>query len=55
MTTYLADVAKKPEYQAGDTLKLILPFLKAHGLTNAQISDYSWKHIMLVPGSGRSL
>ncbi len=28
---YLADMAKKPEYQAGDTLKLILPFLKAHG------------------------
>ena len=38
---YLADIAKKPEYQAGDTLKLILPFLKAHGLTNAMIRDFS--------------
>ena len=47
---YLADVAKKPGYKAGDTLKLILPFLKAQGLTNAQISDYSRKTIMLVPG-----
>ncbi|MBI4643088.1 MAG: hypothetical protein HY743_05020 [Deltaproteobacteria bacterium] len=47
---YLADVAKKPEYQAGDTLKLVLPFLKAHGLTNGQISDYSRKNIKLVPG-----
>ncbi|MFZ5453673.1 MAG: hypothetical protein ACOZF2_17590 [Thermodesulfobacteriota bacterium] len=47
---YLLDVAKKPEYQAGDTLKLILPFLKAHGLTNQQISAYSHKHVKLMPG-----
>jgi len=47
---FLADVAKKPGYQAGDTLKLVLPFLKAQGLTNRQISDYSRKHLMLVPG-----
>lgn len=47
---YLAGVAKKPEYRAGDTLKLILPFLKAHGLTNARISDYSRKSVKLVPG-----
>lgn len=47
---YLADIVKKPGYKAGDTLKLILPFLKAHGLTNAQILDYSLKTIMPVPG-----
>jgi energy-converting hydrogenase A subunit R len=47
---YLADIAKKPGYKAGDTLKLILPFLKAHGLTNAQIEDYSRKTVTLVPG-----
>ncbi len=47
---YLADVVKKPGHQAGDALKLILPFLKAHGLTNARISDYARKSIMLVPG-----
>jgi energy-converting hydrogenase A subunit R len=47
---YLADVLKKPGYQAGDTLKLILPFLKAHGLSNQQIGDYARKSIMLVPG-----
>jgi predicted HAD superfamily phosphohydrolase len=47
---YLAEVLKKPEYQAGDTLKLILPFLKAHGLTNARIGEYSRKSIMPVPG-----
>ncbi len=47
---YLAGVLQKPEHKAGDALKLILPFLKAHGLTNQQISDYCQKHIMLVPG-----
>jgi predicted HAD superfamily phosphohydrolase len=47
---YQAGVAKKQEYQAGDTVKLILPFLKAHGLTNARINDYSRKNVKLVPG-----
>lgn len=48
---YLADIAKRPDYQAGDTLKLILPFLKAHGLTNAQIRDFSRQNIRLVSGA----
>ena len=38
---YLAGVAKRPGYKAGDLLKLILPFLKANGLTNARIEAYS--------------
>jgi predicted HAD superfamily phosphohydrolase len=48
---YLTEVAKRPEYKSGDTLKLILPFLKAHGLTNAQIGAYSRKNVTLVPGA----
>jgi len=48
---YLAAVAKRPGYKAGDILKLILPFLKAHGLTNAQIEAYSRKNVMLMPGT----
>ncbi len=48
---YLAAVAKKPGYKAGDTLKLILPFLKASGLTNAQIEAYSQKTVKLMPGA----
>jgi energy-converting hydrogenase A subunit R len=47
---YLADLEKREGYKAGDTLKLILPFLKAHGLTNAQILDFSLKTMELVPG-----
>ncbi len=48
---YLADIAKQPEYQAGDTLKLILPFLKAHGVSNAMIRDFSSQNLRLVPGA----
>jgi len=48
---YLADIAKQPEYQAGDTLKLILPFLKAHGLTNAMIRDFSTQNLRLLSGA----
>jgi energy-converting hydrogenase A subunit R len=48
---YLADILKKADYRAGDTLKLILPFLKAAGLTNAQLGDYSLKTMKLMPGA----
>jgi len=48
---YLAGVAKKPGCQTGDALKLILPFLKAHGLTNARIEAYSREHATLMPGA----
>lgn len=46
---YLSDIAKRPNYKARDTLKLILPFLKCAGLTNERIVDYSRQHISLVP------
>lgn len=46
---YLADLARRPGYQAGDTLKLILPFLKMAGLTNARMAEYSRGHLTLVP------
>ena len=48
---YLADIAKRQEYQAGDTLKFILPFLKAHGATNALIRDFSLQNLRLVSGA----
>ena len=47
----LADVFKKPGYKAGDTLRLILPFLKTYGATNKKIREYSSKNILLVPGA----
>jgi energy-converting hydrogenase A subunit R len=51
----LADIVKKPGYKAGDTLKLILPFLKAYGATNKLFKDYSSQNVLLVPGAGETL
>ena len=51
----LADVVNKPRYKAGDTLKLILPFLKAYGATNQNIKEYSSRNVLLVPGAKGTL
>jgi len=50
-----ADVVKRPGYKAGDTLRLILPFLKAYGATNEKIKHFSAEHILLVPGARETL
>lgn len=52
---YLADVEKRPGYKAGDTLKLILPFLIAYGADNRKVEDYSAGHVRLVPGAEKTL
>jgi energy-converting hydrogenase A subunit R len=51
----LADVVKKPGYNAGDTLKLILPFLKAYNLTDKQVEEFSKKTLILILGSKETL
>jgi energy-converting hydrogenase A subunit R len=51
----LADVAKKSGYKAGDTLRLILPFLKAYGATDNLLKEYSSQNILLVPGADETL
>ncbi|UCC58909.1 MAG: HAD hydrolase family protein [Candidatus Bathyarchaeum sp.] len=51
----LADVVKKPGYKAGDTLRLILPFLRAYGATNKKIKEYSSNNILLVSGARDTL
>jgi len=52
---FLADIVKKPSYKAGDTLRLILPFLKAYGATNQLLKKYSSQIILLVPGANETL
>ena len=52
---YLADVIHRPGYKAGDTLRLILPFLRAYGADNDSVEQYSAGHILLVPGARESL
>ncbi len=48
---FLADVIKKPGYKAGDTLKLVLPFLKAYGVTDSDMEEFSQRTLVLLPGT----
>ncbi|MDY6854314.1 MAG: HAD hydrolase family protein [Thermodesulfobacteriota bacterium] len=51
----LTDIIRRSGYKAGDTLKLILPFLKAYGATNKNINEYCIRNIVIVPGADESL
>lgn len=51
----LADVLKKEGYKAGDTLKLVLPFLRAYSVTNRKMNDFAAKSIVLVSGAKDTL
>jgi energy-converting hydrogenase A subunit R len=51
----LADVLKKPGYTAGSTLKLILPFLKAYEVTDAQMEEFSAQNLILIANSKNTL
>ena len=51
----LVDEVKRPGYNAGDTLKLILPFLKAYGATNENMEDFSSRNVLLIPGAQETL
>ena len=51
----LADILQKPDYSAGSTLRLILPFFKAYGLTDRQMEDFSVKSIVLIASSKSTL
>ena len=44
----LADIVKRPGYRAGNTLKLITPFLKAYGVTNVQLVVYASDNIVVL-------
>ncbi len=51
----LADVIKRPNYKAGDTLKLILPFLKAFDITDQKIQEFSAQNLLLMPNIKETL
>ena len=48
---YLADVVKKENYKAGNTLKLILPFFACENLTNSDMVEFSRNNIYSVRDS----
>ena len=50
-----AEIVRRSNYKAGDTLRLIVPFLKACGVTNEIIRDFSIKGIRLISGSEETL
>jgi energy-converting hydrogenase A subunit R len=52
---FLADVEKRPGYRAGDTLKLILPFFKAFGVTEKDMEAFSRDHILLLSRARETL
>lgn len=51
----LADVLKREGYKAGDTLKLILPFFKAYGVTNDEMQSFSARTLILIPHVGEAM
>jgi len=51
----LADVLHRPKYKAGDTLRLILPFLKAYGATDMNMIEFSRGNILMVPGAEKTM
>ncbi|NIP35391.1 MAG: hypothetical protein GWN18_10560, partial [Thermoplasmata archaeon] len=52
---YLAEVVNMPGYRAGDTLRLILPFMMAHGLSQERMASFSSRGILVVPDAGEVL
>lgn len=46
---YLAEIAHKSDYKAGDTLRLILPFFKAFGVDDRTMVKFSRKNIEVIP------
>jgi len=51
----VADILKKPDYKAGYTLKLILPFLKACGITDQKMREFSAQTLTLIPNARETL
>lgn len=52
---YLAEVVCKPGYKAGDTLRLLTPFLKAFGLDNGSMIKFSRRNIQIIPDAADTL
>lgn len=51
----LAQVLYRQGYKPGSHLRLLLPFLKAYGITDNRVQEFSRKHITIVPGSDKTM
>jgi predicted HAD superfamily phosphohydrolase len=52
---FLADVARKPGYNAGDTLRLLPPFLRAFEVSDQDVEEFSREQVLLVPDALKAL
>ncbi len=52
---FLVDVAAKPGYNAGNTLRLIPPFFKAYSVTDDDVESFSAEQVLLVPEALKTL
>ena len=50
-TTSSPTCVHKPGYNAGDTLRLIVPFLLAYGVGDRDVEEYSADTVLVVPGA----
>jgi energy-converting hydrogenase A subunit R len=52
---FLVDVARKPGYNAGNTLRLIPPFFEAYYVSDEDVRRFSAEGVLLVPGVAKAL
>lgn len=51
----LADVLERPNHKAGDTLRLVVPFLKAYGVTDRSMEKFSTSNLVLISNAKETL
>jgi energy-converting hydrogenase A subunit R len=51
----ISRLIQRPNYKAGDTIRLALPFLKAYGVTDTAMLDFSRQNILTVPGARKTM
>ena len=51
----LADLERRPGYNAGDTLRLLPPFLKAYEVIDEDVELFSEERVLMVPGAMKML
>jgi predicted HAD superfamily phosphohydrolase len=52
---FLADVVARPHYNAGDTLRLVPPFLRAFYVSDEDVELFSAERVLLVPRALKTL
>jgi len=51
----LAQVLRRQGFKSGDHLRLLLPFLKAYGVTDNKMQEFSRKHISILRGADKAM